>query len=250
MSGIYINAPPAAHLTGRAVARPRIIAGYANLGRAVARLTGVAVEPEGEGEQPPDLPAEVLPAGDVLVEHPRDGPGVQVPLPLDASRVRGRRGRTAQRGRRAARRRQGSRSPACGRGRSLGAASGASGPPQQPLLGEAAHLLLRLAAPGRARRRPGRGTAREPRGSGPCWPGRSSPAGRRRGRCRGRGPAGAPAPPNPRSLRSAPGRRRAGRTSARALSSSCWASAEKISFQAWWRSSGGRCAPRTKRLAL
>ena len=25
---------------------------------------------------------------------------------------------------------------------------------------------------------------------------------------------------------------------------------EKISFQAWWRSSGGRCAPRTKRLAL
>ena len=33
-------------------------------------------------------------------------------------------------------------------------------------------------------------------------------------------------------------------------SRSSWASGEKISFQAWWRSTGGRCAPRMKRLAL
>ena len=36
----------------------------------------------------------------------------------------------------------------------------------------------------------------------------------------------------------------------RPSSSAARASGEKISFQAWWRSSGGRCAARAKRFAL
>ena len=81
---------------------------------------------------------------------------------------------------------------------------------EQPLLGEAADLLARLAGRARARRPPGRGTAPAPRGSGPCWRGRSSPAGRRPGRSRGRGPGAGPAPGRPPSRRSGRDRGRAG----------------------------------------
>ena len=40
------------------------------------------------------------------------------------------------------------------------------------------------------------------------------------------------------------------RAAALGRSSAARASGEKISFQPWWRSSGGRCAARVKRLSL
>ena len=52
---------------------------FPGAGAAAGRLPRVAVEPEREGEQAPDLPAEVLPARDVVVEDPRDGPGSRKP---------------------------------------------------------------------------------------------------------------------------------------------------------------------------
>ena len=122
--------------------------------------------------------------------------------------------------------------------------------PQQHLLAQAAHLV-----PARQREREVRDhgveeRARAPRASAPSRRGRSSRAGRRRGRCRGRRPGAARAARRPRSPRSAREAGRRGRSSLRRPVSSARALGEKISFQPWWRSSGGRCAARTKRFAL
>ena len=122
--------------------------------------------------------------------------------------------------------------------------------PQQHLLREPAHLVPRRQREREVRRPPGRGTARAPRATGPSRRGRSSRAGRRRGRRRSRRPAAAPAVGALGLARSARGRASTGSKPCRRPVSSARASAEKISFQPWWRSSGGRCAARTKRFAL
>ena len=82
----------------------------------------VALVPEREREQPPHLAREVLASGDVVVEHARDGLGLQEALPADhLGRERLARERLA--GRRAATPPPGSRSRACGRARPRPAAA-------------------------------------------------------------------------------------------------------------------------------
>ena len=212
-------------------------------------LLDVALVPEREREQAPELAAAVLArrprARRAAAPPARDGrsPGAA------ASRPRASRARTA-RARRAARRPRGSRSRACGRARSRAAA--AARPPC------AAAPSSRVRAPcagsgGRTRSssRPSRGTARGPRASAPSRRGRSSRAGRRRGRRRSRRPAGgrAPSAPSVSAVAVAVDVDRIERSSRRPVSSAR-SSGEKISFQPWCRSSGGRCAARTKRFAL
>ena len=83
---------------------------------------------------------------------------------------------------------------------------------QQHLLREPAHLVPRRQARTRSSSRPGRGTARAPRASAPSTRGRSSRAGRRRGRSpKSTSWRRASGRRRPRSRGSARGRRRPGR---------------------------------------
>ena len=85
---------------------------------------------------------------------------------------------------------------------------------QEHLLAQRRVLGAAEGRPRRTPRRPGRERHARLERSGPWTRGRSSPAGRPRGRCRGRRPAGAPAARRPRSRRSGRGRGRPGRTRA------------------------------------
>src|SRR5207237_1168777 len=55
--------------------------GQARLAERPRRLLDVALVPEGEGEEAPELPASILPSGDVLVDEPRDHLRREEPVP-------------------------------------------------------------------------------------------------------------------------------------------------------------------------
>ena len=138
-------------------------------GVGVSRLLGIAIEPEVKRHQAPELPAQVLAA-------------------RDWRRARRHRGRVEQPWRASAPRREdlageplsGPRSQAASRDREALLAAAEDllrqerrhGPPQQPLLGEAAHLGAG-AGPSRSSATRCRGRAPAAPASGPCWCGRS-----------------------------------------------------------------------------
>ena len=110
---------------------------------ATGRALDVALVPEREREQAPELAAPVLAAGDVLVEEARDRrSGRKKPWRAASSARERRRARTA-RARRAARRRPGSRSRACGRATIARGSSGSAALRRSTFLRQAAHLVPR-----------------------------------------------------------------------------------------------------------
>ena len=191
-------------------------------------ILNVPLVPEREGEQAPQLPACVLPAGDVSPRMRWTAPGSKNPLPAEClgRQVSRANGSSSPRSHAAAgieklrlRRRRsgvGTRGP-----RPYAAAPSCSPAPR-----------ARSGARARSSSRRGRGTGLAPRGSAPSRLGRSLPAGRRRGRSRDRHPVGGR---GARRLRSRK-RFRSRLTGSKALCrpvSSARASAEKISFHAW-----------------
>ena len=211
----------------------------------------VRVVPEPEREQRPQRAAQVLAAGDVAVEQGRHGGRVEEAL---ASQRRRRRAASrGQRQQRAAQPRGGgrARSRAWGRGRRRAAAAARRRRAARAWsAGRAARA--RRAARTRARRR--RGSRNGTRISRPCaMPGAVGLGEQVVGEERADVDVlqARDAARRPRSRRSARGRPPAGRRAARpARSSAARAGAEKISLNAWWRSSGARPAPRASRRSL
>ena len=211
-------------------------------------LLDVPLVPEREREQAPELAAPVLAPGDVLVEQARHRLGRKKPC---RSSVAGGERLARERLELAAQpRRRGDREAALAAVHDLARHQRLRRPCAAAPSSTARAPCAASAARTRSSSRPGRGTGRAPRASAPSTRGRSSRAGRRRGRCRSRRPAAARAV-GALGL----GVARAvdvdrieacarGRSARRARP------AEKISFQPWWRSSGGRCAARTNRFAL
>ena len=104
-------------------------------------LLDVALVPEREREQAPQLAAVVLAPRDVVVEEARRPPPAGRSPAARACRRTASRARTA-RARRAARPRRGSRSRACARARPRAAASGSAALRSSTFFDEAAHALL------------------------------------------------------------------------------------------------------------
>ncbi len=184
---------------------------------------------------------------DVPVEHARHRLGSQVALPaqrLRRERLAGERLELA-----AQPRRGGDREAALAAVNDLAGKQRLDRIPQQPLLLEARAPSGGPGARTRSSRRPCRGTARGSRATTPSRHGRSSRAGRRRDTRRGRRPEGAPAARSPPVSANRARSTANGSAASRRPVSSARASAEKISFQPSCRSSGGRWAARTKRLA-
>ena len=165
-----------------------------------------------------------------------------------ASRPRASRARTA-RGRRAARPRPGSRSRACA-AQELGREQRRGRLAQEALLAQPAHLVPRRRA--RARSSVTTGSRNGTRASSECaidarsvFTSRSSTRYVPRSTSWSRASSSAPSVSAKRARRRSTGSKPLLRPV-----SSARASAEKISFQPWCRSSGGRCAARTNRFAL
>ena len=159
----------------------------------------VALVPEREGEQPPELAAQVLPARHVVVEQAphRLRPEVALAPNVSGESISRAKGSSSPRSQAAA----GIENPRFRRlqsERQSGAAAFRSS-----TFFRRPRTLCRSGAPARGSSRPSRGTAPAPRASAPSTRGRSSPAGRRRDTCRGRRPGAARAARRPRSPRTA-----------------------------------------------